>query len=656
MSTVKKSRKVVIRRRDFQGTSKPAAKICRLDAMIQKIFSRTIFTGSDDSAKWQTTTAHHSSVTASVRRMDCRLISLPVSFSSNPETFTRILYNNEEYLVVGSLVDEISNRIKRGGIYHRTAVFQLVIDSDGTKTRLLARERVSLSRACNRILSQDEIEQLSTVRYTSNVPSSIGAMADYYTHLDGQSILFLESQALNHLQAGNTGYLFRGINKFDILGLINTNDFVQSHDFSASVATMAVNICMHTISRPPIDQLAAYLYTEQLLEIRKALCMSPDLETLRFRLYDLSLFHVSSDEMKEEVCRIFGVNMIDILYSLRAVDGRGLVQSCDLENKVKQALLVESYHSTTEQFLVLEELSPFIRNRAMEGFNSIHTLNQRCQELAEILSQTNSLDIHWTPNMLQDRFQLRQTIKGGWVTNGEYLLAVQLLGEGLMDLEGVLGKTMPALLGMEGLALSYGARGRGKASAHFESDEFIINLTRFRGIGSLAHEFGHYLDCSLGRYFSNTLKTLKRKQSFESSTRYGLSMFAKGSIGSYWRYLPKQLQALFECMEELFPIIQLQSVIALRPATQVYGVQSCLTMGKTSGFTGGSGYYLRKNEIFARSFEVWVEEKLKTNGVSNLCLVDFTGEGSVYPQGKSRENLVAAMDTFMERVEGVLYA
>ena len=33
----------------------------------------------------------------------------------------------------------------------------------------------------------------------------------------------------------------------------------------------------------------------------------------------------------------------------------------------------------------------------------------------------------------------------------------------------------------------------------------------------LAHEFGHYLDCSLGRYFSNTLKTLKRKQSFESS-------------------------------------------------------------------------------------------------------------------------------------------
>lgn len=47
------------------------------------------------------------------------------------------------------------------------------------------------------------------------------------------------------------------------------------------------------------------------------------------------------------------------------------------------------------------------------------------------------------------------------------------------------------------MGLALGARGRGKAAAHYEPGKSIINLTRDKGAGSLAHEWGHALDFTL---------------------------------------------------------------------------------------------------------------------------------------------------------------
>lgn len=44
------------------------------------------------------------------------------------------------------------------------------------------------------------------------------------------------------------------------------------------------------------------------------------------------------------------------------------------------------------------------------------------------------------------------------------------------------------------LAIAFGSRGRSGAVAHFEPERHVINLTKMKGAGSLAHEFGHYLD------------------------------------------------------------------------------------------------------------------------------------------------------------------
>lgn len=48
------------------------------------------------------------------------------------------------------------------------------------------------------------------------------------------------------------------------------------------------------------------------------------------------------------------------------------------------------------------------------------------------------------------------------------------------------------------LAIAFGARGEGSALAHYESLQTVINLTKMKGAGSLAHEWAHALDDFIG--------------------------------------------------------------------------------------------------------------------------------------------------------------
>lgn len=49
------------------------------------------------------------------------------------------------------------------------------------------------------------------------------------------------------------------------------------------------------------------------------------------------------------------------------------------------------------------------------------------------------------------------------------------------------------------LAIAFGARGSGGALAHYEPARNVINLTKMKGAGCLAHEWGHALDNKIGR-------------------------------------------------------------------------------------------------------------------------------------------------------------
>lgn len=107
-----------------------------------------------------------------------------------------------------------------------------------------------------------------------------------------------------------------------------------------------------------------------------------------------------------------------------------------------------------------------------------------------------------TEQMFTDAFGFRGVQFGNLVGQGKGAKDRQgLLNEAydaLLDLADILGIPSKAISLNGTLGLSLGARGSGKHAAHFERDNLVINLTKTRGAGSLAHEWFHGLD----NYFS----------------------------------------------------------------------------------------------------------------------------------------------------------
>lgn len=104
-----------------------------------------------------------------------------------------------------------------------------------------------------------------------------------------------------------------------------------------------------------------------------------------------------------------------------------------------------------------------------------------------------------TPEMFSDAFGFRGVEFGKWVKQGKSNQERQSLlnntYDSLMDLASILNIPSRALSLDGRLGLGLGSRGNGgRAAAHFEVGYFVINLTKTKGAGSLAHEWFHALD------------------------------------------------------------------------------------------------------------------------------------------------------------------
>jgi hypothetical protein len=123
-----------------------------------------------------------------------------------------------------------------------------------------------------------------------------------------------------------------------------------------------------------------------------------------------------------------------------------------------------------------------------------------------------------TTKMFQETFGFRGGEFGNWNMGDEGQQALNFAYEGLLDLADELNVPPKALSHNGGLAIAFGARGHGgldAAAAHYEPDKAVINLTKIKGAGSLAHEWFHALDHYLGDFNEKT-------KSFESvAATYG---------------------------------------------------------------------------------------------------------------------------------------
>ncbi len=110
-----------------------------------------------------------------------------------------------------------------------------------------------------------------------------------------------------------------------------------------------------------------------------------------------------------------------------------------------------------------------------------------------------------TPEQFTEEFGFRGVQFGNWTKGADRQAALNETYDALMDLAKVTGLS-PKAISLNGeLGLAFGARGMGGANAHYEPLEVVINLTKTRGAGSLAHEWWHALDNYLMRQSGEAL-------------------------------------------------------------------------------------------------------------------------------------------------------
>ncbi|MCA9541600.1 MAG: hypothetical protein KC620_22030, partial [Myxococcales bacterium] len=254
---------------------------------------------------------------------------------------------------------------------------------------------------------------------------------------------------------------------------------------------------------------------------------------------------------------------------------------------------------------------------------------------------------------------------GNWATDDERAAHVTAAHNAFLDLADVLGVPASAigqrhLTDRAGdryaLALAIGARGDGRARAHYESlsvnakdqrRQPVINITKLAGGGSVSHEWAHYLD-NMG-----ALAHLK-----SDYTRGGRPAFISEDPDGC--QLPPKV--------EMAAVALMKAIRGERKRTDFYHHAEALNQGRrrsSAHSTEKDGYWTRRREMFARAFEAYAEDWLHARGRMNNYLVSKTrdplptgvhvegrfgapdGEAQPYPQGEERARINAAMERFI---------
>ena len=229
-----------------------------------------------------------------------------------------------------------------------------------------------------------------------------------------------------------------------------------------------------------------------------------------------------------------------------------------------------------------------------------------------------------------DKVKMRGIQWGNWVPDEERAHHAQHIAEACADLADVmgLGEDAASLGGI--LGLRFGSNGRGPAMAHYEPLKRAINLTRKNGVGSLAHEWGHFLDHHLG----STVKGATR------SIGLSLDSLSRKDVGS---------DPMRDAMD------------AVRNAWRDSGFRDRINEAGIANMgahawrkKGNQDYWTSNEEMFARSFEGWVDHELRAQGRKNTYLsggLDY----EMMPNKEEMEHIAPALrklrDAYAERVE-----
>lgn len=123
---------------------------------------------------------------------------------------------------------------------------------------------------------------------------------------------------------------------------------------------------------------------------------------------------------------------------------------------------------------------------------------------------------HVTPARWQREFNFRGIEFGNWMSQKDRLVSMDYCYDALKDLANVLDINDTDITFNGRLSLAFGARGQGGASAHYETDREVINLTKMHGAGTTAHEWFHALDDYIGKFYQVPDGKMASKTNFQN--------------------------------------------------------------------------------------------------------------------------------------------
>lgn len=132
-----------------------------------------------------------------------------------------------------------------------------------------------------------------------------------------------------------------------------------------------------------------------------------------------------------------------------------------------------------------------------EGGDTPHSINKRTANRNLSGRQKLGEDLPSVEETLT-RFKFKGFEFGNWLSQAERYDVFRAFQFCLADMIKWLGTNNFGVDNQIGVA--FGARGSGKALAHYEPTTNIINMTKKKGAGSLLHEYAHALDYTIGAF------------------------------------------------------------------------------------------------------------------------------------------------------------
>lgn len=233
---------------------------------------------------------------------------------------------------------------------------------------------------------------------------------------------------------------------------------------------------------------------------------------------------------------------------------------------------------------------------------------------------------------------------GNWLNEKDRQGSLDFAYEAFLDLADALAIDPKELSLGRHLSIAFGARGSGNALAHYEPEREVINITKMKGAGSLAHEWGHALDDILGK-------------------KLGLRGMMSEHIGR--GVVPETFRDLINSFRYKEVVNDLGEKETVRTDFYKDSISFDGFHSKTD-----HGYYQSTIEMFARAFACYVKDRLSEKGVrsdylcghADMCvstLTDRDGKAKTikaFPAGEERKMINKNFDRFFDdmKEKGVL--